>query len=322
MLDAIRSLPETYEVDTFTEAGLLSGASDGTPGVLAMMGAYGMLVFPDLTVLISKHSGDKSGPMGVLRRVYDGHLVRRLGNGQKPLEWEGKAGSLGAVTEGIYLAELGVMSERFLYYRLPHSDGVDRNNIGHEVLKNLGSEPEQRKYRSRIVADFFDGLVLPEKALPFTEAERSRLVTLADLGARCRSPVVRDRYKGDNVELVPEAESPGRLAGALSQLAAGMRAVGTSDQALWRLARETAIGGIHPHRRSIIDYLVSKDGPHTASTIAGRVRLKETTARRYLEDLVALGILDLVRTRPDEWAASKWLHQGWLTFERSPVPTG
>ena len=33
MLDAIRGLPETYEVDTFTEAGLLSGASDGTPGV-------------------------------------------------------------------------------------------------------------------------------------------------------------------------------------------------------------------------------------------------------------------------------------------------
>lgn len=68
MLDAIRGLPETYEVDTFTEAGLLSGASDGTPGVLATMGAYGMLVFPDLTVLIPKHSGDKAGPMGVLRR--------------------------------------------------------------------------------------------------------------------------------------------------------------------------------------------------------------------------------------------------------------
>ena len=37
------------------------------------------------------------------------------------------------------------MGEGFLYYRLPHSDGVDRNYIGHEVLKNLGSEPEQRK---------------------------------------------------------------------------------------------------------------------------------------------------------------------------------
>jgi hypothetical protein len=74
MLDAVRGLPETCEVDTFTEAGLLSGASDGTPGVLAARGAYGMLVFPDLTMLISKHSADKSGPMGVLRRVAQHHL--------------------------------------------------------------------------------------------------------------------------------------------------------------------------------------------------------------------------------------------------------
>jgi hypothetical protein len=111
---------------------------------------------------------------------------------------------LGTVTEGIYLAELGLMGERFLYYRLPHSDGVDRNNIGHEVLKNLGIEPEQRALQSRIVADFFDGLVLPESPPPFTEEEQSKLVTLADLGARCRSPVVRDRYMGDNVEPVPK----------------------------------------------------------------------------------------------------------------------
>ena len=72
-------------------------------------------------VLISKHSADRSGATGVLRRVYDGHFVRALGNARKPIEWEGKAGCLGAVTEGIYLAELGVMRERFLYYRLPHS---------------------------------------------------------------------------------------------------------------------------------------------------------------------------------------------------------
>jgi hypothetical protein len=312
MLDAIRGLRETYEVDTFTEAGLLSGASDGTPGVLPTMGAYGMLVFPDLTVLISKHSADKSGPMGVLRRVYDGHLVRRLGNGRKPIEWEGKAGCLGAVTEGVYLAELGVMGERFLYYRLPHSDEEDRNRIGREVLKNLGNEPEQRALRLRIVADFFSGLVLPEKPRPFNEEEQSRLVTLADLGARCRSPVVRDRYKGDNVELVPEAESPGRLAGALSQLAAGMRAMGTPDEELWRLIREAALGGIHPIRRNIIDYLAGQERPHAAETIAARCRVKESTLRRYLEDLEALEVVDRLGARPACWQLAPSTTCKWL----------
>jgi len=139
-------------------------------------------------------------------------------------------------------------------------DEEDRNRIGHEVLKNLGNEPEQRANRSRVVADFFSGLVLPEKPAPFTEKERGRLVTLADLGARCRSPVVRDRYKGDNLELVPEAESPGRLAGALSQLAAGMRAVGTPSDERWRLVREVALGG------SI------RSGPASSSTSSGRLK--------------------------------------------------
>lgn len=103
------------------------------------------------------------------------------------------------------------------------------------MLRNLGNEHDQREIRSRIVADFFVGLALPEKPPPFTDDERVRLVSLAVLVARCRSPVVRDRYKGDNVVLVPEAESPGRLAGALSQVAAGMRAVGAPENELWRL---------------------------------------------------------------------------------------
>jgi hypothetical protein len=96
----------------------------------------------------------------------------------------------------------------------------DESRIGHEVLKNLGNELEHRDYRSRIVADFFAGLTLPEKPPPFSEQERSRLVTMADLGARCRSPVVRDHCKRDNVELVPEAESP-RSAGWGAQPAGG-----------------------------------------------------------------------------------------------------
>ncbi len=180
------------------------------------------------------------------------------------------------------------------------------------MLENLGNEPDQRRQRSRIVGEFFAGLDLPEKPPPFTEKERGRLVTWADFGARCRSPVVRDRYKGDTVELVPEAESPGCLAGALSQLAAGMREVATPDNELWRLIREVAIGGVHPIRRSIIEYLVTRDEPQAAATIAARCRLKETTVRRHLDDLEALKILDVPWTRPACWQVSVGTRREWL----------
>jgi DNA-binding Lrp family transcriptional regulator len=50
---------------------------------------------------------------------------------------------------------------------------------------------------------------------------------------------------------------------------------------------------------------------HVASTIAARTRLKETTVRRRVDDLVALVVLDLVRIRPDRVAgfrlAAIWL---------------
>lgn len=99
-----------------------------------------------------------------------------------------------------------------------------------------------------------EGLDLPDKAPPRSDEENDLLVGLPDLGARCRSPVVRDSYKGDDVLLVPEPEHPARLLGSLSQLAAGMRVTGAPDAELWPLVRELAIGGVHPMRRRIIDF--------------------------------------------------------------------
>jgi len=90
--------------------------------------------------------------------------------------------------------------------------------------------------------------------------------------------------------------------------------VGAPDDVLWQLAGETALGGVHPIRHAIIEFLVRVDDSHMASMIAARARLKETTVRRHLDDLVALGVLDLVKTRPDEWAASKWLLEGWTAL--------
>ena len=311
MLDAVRKLPETYEVDTFTEAGLLSGSRDGTLGLLPQIGAYGILVFPDLTVLLSKHSTERSGMAGSLRRIYDGSFDRWQGSHGGHLYWEGKVGLLGAVTQDVYIVELGVMGERFLYHPLPRATDSDRVLTGHQVLDNLGEEPEQRDVRSEMVARFFDDLDLPDKPPAFTNDEKERLVGLADLGARCRSPVRRDRFKGDDVELVPDPELPTRLVGSMSQLAAGMRVTGTPNDELWRLVRRTAIGGVHPMRRQIIEFLVGEDAAHVASTIGARCRIKESTCRRYLDDLVSLEILDRFGEGPVQWRASEWLSENW-----------
>ena len=55
---------------------------------------------------------------------------------------------------------------------------------------------------------------------PTSDDDEHRLVALTTLVARARSAVVRDSYRRE-IELVPDAEAPGRLIGALGRLLTG-----------------------------------------------------------------------------------------------------
>lgn len=139
----------------------------------------------------------------------------------------------------------------------------------------------------------------------------NRLVTLAMLGARCRSTVVRDTYKRDTIDLVPGPERPPRLFAQLRQLHAGMLAIGTPPEEVWRLLADVGLGGIHRDRRRIVEVLVDTVMNMTISTIGGRVGLPSTSVRRHLEDLAALGVVELVGDRPERWRLSEWVREYW-----------
>ena len=143
-----------------------------------------------------------------------------------------------------------------------------------------------------------------------TDAE-DRLITLAMLGAVCRSTVVRDSYKHDTIELVPSTERPPRLFAQLRQLHAGMLAIGTPPSEVWRLLAEVALGGIHRDRRRVIEVLVDESIDSTTSTIGGRIGLPVTTTRRHLEHLRAVGVVVLVGEYPERWRLSDWVGERW-----------
>lgn len=50
---------------------------------------------------------------------------------------------------------------------------------------------------------------------------------------------------------------------------------------------------------------------HSAATIGGRCRIKESTCRRHLEDLMALEILDREGFETALWGASEWIRDRW-----------
>jgi hypothetical protein len=310
--NALNRLPEYHAVSTFSEAGLVSGSSDGTPGLLIQIGEAGLLVFKDLTTILSKHKADRDGVLGCLREVYDGSYTRRLGNKGGERKWEGRLGLIAAVTEMIDDYDLGQLGERFIRYRLPAPSAEDTLATGRMVLDTLHLQRDSRAARARIVDEFFAGLTFPEVPPEPSDEDRNRLNVLAGIGARCRSPIIRDRYKGDQIERVPIPEGIGRMLAQLGQLLAGMRVIGVPEDEVWRLLAQIVLDGMHPLRRKVLDLAVDEGRQMTTATIAARCDLPSTSVRRHLEDLTALGVLEKVHyTDPESWAVSSWLKDQW-----------
>ena len=316
-LGALYDLPECHLVSSLTEAGLLSGSlskdEEATGGLLLELGDRGLLVAPDFGTVLTEHAATRNRLFACLREVYDGRFVRRLGAaGGGTFAWRGHAGLVGASTEAIDTPsiDLGILGERFVYYRVPRSTPDDDFIACQVAAENAGHQPEIRAERASAVAAFFEALVVPEDLPVLATAEHDRLSMLATLGARLRSPVVRDGYSR-TIETVPGHERPMRLFAQLRQLHAGMTVIGTPSTELWRLLAQVALGGTHPGRRAIVENLLLRPGVHATSSVAGYCGLPNTTARRHLEDLVAHGVLVRTCSDPELWEASEWLTESW-----------
>ena len=316
-LGALYDLPECHPVSSLTEAGLLSGSlskdGDATGGLLLQLGARGLAVAPDFGTVLTEHASTRNRLFACLREVFDGRFVRHLGTaGGRTFAWKGHAGLIGPCTAVIDTPsiDLGILGERFTYYRVPRSTPSDDFIACQVAAENAGHQAEIRAERAAAVAALFAGLVLPDDLPALTNAEHDRLSMLATIGARLRSPVVRDGYSR-TIETVPGHERPMRLFGQLRQLHAGLVIIGTPSGELWRLLAQVALGGTHPGRRWIVENLLLRPGVHTTSNVAGHCGLPNTTARRHLEDLVAHGVLERTCDDPELWEASEWLTESW-----------
>ncbi len=320
-LASISRLPEVHRVSVFTEAGLLSGSpgEKGTGGLLREVGDQGLLVFNDLSVLLGEHGSMRPRIFALMRELFDGELTRQLGTeGGQRFRWRGKIGLLGAVTEAVDVLDIGLMGERIAYFRLPSIDVQEERQTGLFALENVGRQQEMRATIAETVERFFAGLVLPaEIALPDV-AGQDRLVDLATIGTRCRSSVVRDSYRRE-IDLVPQPERVPRLLAQLAQLRAGLLAIGVAPDEAWRLLAKVAIDGMTGGRRRVLDTLTGRALDRSTSAVAGYARLPETTARRHLQDLTAIDVVEHTGDFPECWRLSEWAADLW---QRLDLPTG
>lgn len=138
---------------------------------------------------------------------------------------------------------------------------------------------------------------------PADEATVGKLIAITTLAVRCRSAVERDGRTRE-IELVPEAEAPARLALVLLRLWNGLRAIGCDAGTAWALTTKAAMDSMPALRRRALEYLVSRDAAASTPEIAVQVEHPTTTTRRALEDLAAHGIL--VRAPQGAGKSDQW----------------
>ena len=97
----------------------------------------------------------------------------------------------------------------------------------------------RRELRHSVI-ELIDRVKLPEVPPDLTDAEMAGVLNIALLVCRARSPVERDGYSRD-IELVPGAESPTRLAKALKRLLDGLSALGVGRPRALSIVRRVAL---------------------------------------------------------------------------------
>ena len=315
LLGSLSRLPDVYHAATLTEASLLSGAprrehaSGAKGGLLSEVGDFGLIVLKDMGSILSMRPDAKAEILAALREVYDGAWTRYVGtDGGKTLAWNGKVGLIAGATPVLDRRHgvLSVMGERFTLCRL--GEATDEQAV--RALEHTGGqETAMRDELATAVAALFAGR--HEDPQPLSDEERQELVRLAGLIARARSAVERDRATRE-IEQVPGAEGPARLALTFERLLAGLDTLNADRELAWRIVRRVALDCIPALRRQLLEHLNEHAPPQATKAIAETLDLPTNTVRRALEDLAAYGVVKRYgqgQGKSDVWAASDWLRE-------------
>jgi hypothetical protein len=294
VLSATSKLDGVHVVATLTEASLLSGtprketAAGASGGLLREIGTSGLIVLKDFGSILSMHRDARASVLAAMRELFDGSWTRLLGtDGGRRLHSEGRVGLLAGATTVLdqHHAVMAQLGERFLTYRLAIEDASAQ---GRSSLAHHGQERTMRQELSEAVAGLFAGLDYTNPP-PLTVVDTDRLVSLAELVARARSPVVRDSYRRE-IELVPDSEAPGRIIGALARLLTGLRMIGCNETTAWQVTVKTGLDSMPATRRQTLELLLSQEHK-TTTDLATALGLPNPTAHRVLEDLAAHNVI-------------------------------
>lgn len=288
------------------------------PSLLLRLPPECVVTMKDFTTVLSLHHDSRQEILAQLRELADGSFVKEFGNG-KTVSWEGRMCFIAGVTPAIdtHWSVNQTLGERFLQIRpAPH----DPIQVGQRAMQNVGLEESMRQELRAAVTEFMGSLTYPpigQVVVP--GAMVPRLAALATLAVRARSAIVRDGYRRE-ITYIPAPEGPARLAKQLSTVLRGRAIIDGREQVTEDdFAEIVNIGfdSVPPERRQVVNALI-EGGDLTTTAIAKMTGYPTSPARRILEDLTAIGVVDRFPgreegTNVDTWQlsedASDWYRQ-------------
>jgi hypothetical protein len=310
-------LPNVVQASTVTPGALLSGTpkkqqtGGAKGGLLRQIGTFGILLFKDFTSVLSMRQDAKIETLGALREVFDGSWTRHFGtDGGKTLTWTGKVGLLFGVTGIIdsHYTAISEMGDRYLLCRLQQSKRQLEFALKHAGPKNS----EMRNELKEAVTKLFTSPLQTPAALVLGSDEYKEFAKIVALAVRLRGTVERDRVKRE-IEAIPGAEGPGRMALCLERLLAGLGALGLERKRAFAVVKSVAMDSVPPLRRQTYEYLCANQDafghPEKMETpdIAEALGLPTNTVRRALEDLAAYQLVRRLKSgqgKADAWIAT------------------
>ena len=306
-LASLTGTDDVYQLNNLTPATFISGfeKKGGDASLLPKVDGK-TVVMKDFTTILTMHRDARAEILSQLREIYDGSYSKDFGNG-KHFAWHGKMGLLAGVTPVIdrEYAFNTALGERFLLSRVRPARARD---LARRALAQRSYETDRRRQLRQLVADFLSTVSLLPPAIPADLGEA--LCALAEFAAVARSPIHFD-FRGD-IDYIPEPEAPARLVKQLAlvcQALALVRHEARVSVATYITAYGIAQDTLPAQRRVILEAVLGHErlAPITTTEVAEATRYPTSSARRYLQELAALRLVDRLaegQGRADRWAPS------------------
>jgi hypothetical protein len=292
-------------LDELTAAGLLTwqpGKGKGTApkpaGALVRLGERGLLTIGDMSTVIA--GSDRSGSareqlFANLRRIYDGSLNRDIGappGASGPLQWRGRATILAACTPAIdrYTAHGDALGPRWIYFRLAQADAKAERERQQKVWDVEQLEDHQAAAR-RIAGALVDAAAQRVRDVHLPDAMAEAIFDVAQVTCWGRAAVPRHGYGRREIDGLPVIESTPRITRQLLMLARCLLALEVDEAKTLALTRRAGLDSMPEIRRRTLAEVLGPD-VLTESDLARRLECDRGVARRTLEDLAAIGLVE------------------------------